>query len=141
VLTGQDEKSWTEQVTTALTFGAQRSTDVFAIAEATRKTLEKDCPTFRWEYLERSQKNLVYEWSRSLCKDVQPQHEIVRLTSGRLGIHRLSYSAKSPQMAPGLRRQWLKLIGEATLQLREAPPAGGGAAAPAPGGVSAPAAP
>jgi hypothetical protein len=128
VLPGQTEKNWSELVTTSLTFGAQRSTNVSAMAEMTKKGLEKDCPSFQWTYIERSERDLIYEWSRSLCKNAQAQHELTRLSAGRLGIHKLSYDAKTEQIATGLRRQWLKAIRDATLQLRssEAPPSKAG---------------
>jgi len=116
VLPGQTKEEWSELVTTGLTFGGHRRATVSQLAEVTRKALEKDCQGFKWEIIEESDKNIMYEWRHFGCKDKQPgQHEIARLTVGRLGIHRLAYDSRTGRIPTGLRRQWVKAISEATV--------------------------
>jgi len=116
VLPGQTKEEWSELVTTGLTFGGHRRATVAQLAEITRKALEKDCQGLKWEILEESEKSIMYEWRHFGCKDKQPgQHEIARLTVGRLGIHRLAYDSRTGRIPRGLRRQWVKAISQATV--------------------------
>jgi hypothetical protein len=141
VLPGQDDKSWTELVTTTLSFGAQRTTTVAAVAEQTRKELSKDCPSFQWSIVQELPSTVIYEWSRGLCKDAQPQHELARLSVGRLGIHKLSYSARTPRIPAGLRMMWIKRLRQASLEQRreDGPPASAPAGADAGAAAESPA--
>jgi hypothetical protein len=120
VLPGETPKEWTELVTVSLSFGAQRGVDMQSIVTLAQKTLEKECPALVWNTLLVEKRDAMFEWSRPNCKKDQPaQTEIVRISFGRLGVHRLTYQAKRQEVAPGLKRKWTEALRSAKLGPRE----------------------
>jgi hypothetical protein len=123
VLPGETPKEWTELVTVTLTFGVQRGSDLKAILTQTQKALEKDCPAVVWETLLLEKREALYTWRRPNCKkDQKAMTEIVRISYGRLGVHRIAYQAKREEIASGLRRQWIDALRNAKLGPREPEP-------------------
>jgi len=115
VLPGENAEEWTELVTRTLSYGAQRGANMEAILRAKQKALEQECPLVEWNVIQVERRSALYEWSRPFCKDLSPQTEIGRFVFGRLGIHAVSYDAKTSRMASGLRRQWIESLGKAEL--------------------------
>ena len=120
VLPGETPKEWTELVTVSLGFGGQRGGDLKAVLTQTQKALEKECPAVVWETLLVEKRDALFTWSRPNCKkDQKAQTEIVRISFGRLGVHRIAYQAKRQEIASGLRRQWIDALRNAKLGPRE----------------------
>ncbi len=119
VLPGETVDEWTELVTRTLALGAQRGTTIGALLEAQRKQLEEACPIVEFETLSQEARSSLYEWSRPQCKELQPQTQIARTIFGRLGVHTLTYTAKSARIAPGLRKRWLETLRTAELEVRK----------------------
>ena len=132
VLPGETPKEWTELVTRVLTLGGQRGANMDGLVKLKKATLEKDCPIVTFETLALERRSALYEWSRPQCKDQGPQTEIGRFVFGRLGIHLVTYTAKTSRVAPGLRRQWVEALRNAKLTLDEPGSAGDSATAPDP---------
>lgn len=124
VLPGETTKDWTELVTMSLSFGGQRGVDLKTVLTQTQKALEKDCPAVVFETLLLEKRDALFTWSRPNCKkDQKAQTEIVRISSGLTGLHRVAYQAKREEIASGLRRQWIDALRSAKLGPREPEPA------------------
>lgn len=124
VLPGESSKEWTELVTVSVTLGVQRGTELKAVITETQKALEKECPAVVFETLALEKRDALFTWSRPNCKKEQKaQTEIVRISYGRLGVHRIAYQAKREELPSGLRRQWIDTLRNAKLGPREPEPA------------------
>jgi hypothetical protein len=127
VLPGESTKTWTELVSVSLTYGAQRGTQIPRLLEATKETLEEKCPGLDWQLIEQDERSAVFAWVSRMCKEADekesgPQTRIARIELGRLGLHQITYDAKTRRLAAGLRQRWIETMRDAQLGPREAAP-------------------
>ena len=94
------------------------STPEDPVAEAARKLrgeLELDCSGFSWKRLYASPGDAMYEWQHDGCLGGASEHEILRLLTGRLGVHRASLRARKRRIPVEMRTEWIKILSEARL--------------------------
>jgi len=131
VLPGETVDNWTELVTVQLMPGFQeRATAESAALEFKQKVLTP-CPKATWTVLQEGKTDFTYEWQTTGCKGWDNQYEVSRIIAGKTAMHRIAYTNRKLPIPEDQRRQWIDLIGKASLQMPA--PAGQAAPQPAPG--------
>ncbi len=88
------------------------------VAEATaelREELELGCSALTWKPLYETPGDAMYEWQHDGCSGGDPEHEILRLLEGRLGVHRASLRARRQRIPVEMRTEWIKILSQARL--------------------------
>ncbi len=77
--------------------------------------LKRMYPTLEWKTIKDGEDDVVFEWRVPAAHGRPPQHEIARLSTGKVDVHRIAYVARKKSMTKTERAQWLKSISNARL--------------------------
>ena len=108
-------KDWTERFTTQYYGGLQEKMTPEALAAKTRESLEKSCPSIKWESVKLTTYDVVYAWNVSGCADLPDLSEVARIIKGKEAIHALHYTFRKADMPAEKRKQWLKNLVDSRL--------------------------
>lgn len=74
-----------------------------------KATREKECPgVTQWNVIDRTERNILYEWHAMGCLGQPEQHEVARILYGVHNVFFLHYAAKVHELKPDTRAQWIK---------------------------------
>ena len=110
--TNESIDNWSRIFTIQFLEGMRDSTS------STVKTLQSimlgNCSNTKWDVITEESLSVTYERSTLNCKGGN-EYEVARLLKGNDGIHRISYTAKSP-IPETERNKWLKAFSEAYVE-------------------------
>jgi Protein of unknown function (DUF2846) len=138
VLPGETVDNWTELVTVQLMPGFQERATAESSGLEFKQKLLTPCPKAAWTVLQEGKTDFTYEWQTTGCKGWDNQYEVSRIIAGKTAMHRIAYTNRKLPIPEDKRRQWIDLIGKASLQMpapagQAAPPAEPSVPQPAPG--------
>jgi TPR repeat protein len=107
---------WSELVSWQVSFGPPR--DLAARKDELLAQLRTRCASLESKLLRSEIGSLLFEWWDGGCYDRAPQHELVRLVAGTIGLHQLSYATRGGRMREKDRARWLERLSRARLASR-----------------------
>jgi hypothetical protein len=113
VLPGQTVQSWSELVTSQY---FPEGPEPRALFEQTRQDLARGCPSLQVSVIEETADTVIFEWRHDGCQGYPAQHEIRRISIGRIGTVSLSFVEKTRQLPPDKRADWISILKSATIR-------------------------
>jgi hypothetical protein len=140
VLPGETVDNWTELVTVQSMPGYQERTTAEGTALEFKEKILKGCPKATFTVLQEGKTDFTVEWQTTGCKGWDNQYEISRFITGKTAMYRVVYTNRKLPIPEDKRRQWIDLIGKASVAmpapvLPTAPPSGTSPPQPPPGGA------
>lgn len=115
VLPGETVDGWSELVTSFYSKGLVEPRDAF---EQTRNDLSRGCPSFQSAIIEETKDSIFFEWRHDGCQGFPAQHELRRISTGRKGVHSLSFVEKTNELTAEKRDAWVAIISGATIRTK-----------------------
>jgi hypothetical protein len=115
ILKGETLRNWTEIVVGQTFFGLQKKSTAKEWAEAVMKDIRSMSPDASCNIIRNGTKDILFEWEIKNLPGQQDQHEISRAISGTEGIHIIHYATRKLPLSPEKRKEWIKLLSQATL--------------------------
>jgi len=113
---GESAKNWKELVTWQLYKGKPSKGAAGRIMAYSREAMFKRCESTTWKVLASSKDDVLYEWQHDGCDGAPAQHELARIITGKIGVHRIAYTRRSEPMDSETRSRWLQKIKDAQLE-------------------------
>lgn len=126
VLPGETVDNWTELVTVQSMPGYQERTTADGTALEFKQKILKRCPNATFTVLQEGKTDFTVEWQTTGCKGWDNQYEVSRFITGKTAMYRVVYTNRKLPIPEDKHRQWIDLIGKASLTM----PAPVGPAAP-----------
>ena len=122
-LADQMPPDWSERLTTQQIFGNERQRRPGDVLDRTKKRILKVNPDAKFEILEESEQEAIYEWRTGQQGQRPPQHCIARLVLGEKDVHRIAFVVQVDKMSADLRDSWIELLRRAEV-VRDEPASG-----------------
>lgn len=107
----EDINNWQELVTVqnfSKTWGGPSPEDAL---NSLMEVREKECPgQTKWNIIEKDENSIAYEWQAKPCLGWPDQHEIAKVIDGQYNRFRIAYTAKTYQLSPERRNEWINII-------------------------------
>ena len=126
-----------ELVTVQSMPGYQERTTAEGTALEFKQKILTQCPNATWTVLQESKTDFTIEWQTTGCKGWDNQYEVSRFMTGKTAMHRVAYTNRKLPIPEDKHRQWIDLIGKASVEMPssvgQAAPPSSSAPQPAPG--------
>ena len=107
VLEGETVHNWSELVTKQTFLGLQEIVTPEEFMENMKKSMKS---SLQWNVLKKGNNDILYEWKMMNAPDMDNQHEIAHIISGKEGIYSMRYTTKKVPISPDRREDWIKLL-------------------------------
>ena len=109
-------KNWSKLFTIQFIKKAKNKWDLALSIESKKHDLIKICPNLNWMIIETSNTSIIYEWKIKDCTGHANQHNIGRMFKGEDGLHHVFFIAKTDQLDPNLKSNWLNSLKHSTIK-------------------------
>lgn len=114
VLKGETVHSWTELFSLQTFFGLQQITTPKKFMEEMKNNMK---PSLQWNMLRKEENDVLYEWKVTNDPEVEDQHEIARIISGKEAIYSIRYTTKKIPVSRKVRKEWIDLLNMVKLDM------------------------
>ena len=117
VLPHEKIQNWTELVNVQRFHGqAKQGASLRPMVDGMMASLLKTNPDRQFRILKELPKSILFEWKTNGGENGDPQHEIVRMFSGAVDIHRIAYVKKVPSLPEETRSKWIEILSAAEVK-------------------------
>jgi hypothetical protein len=116
---GETIKNWTELLTLQVLRKPSSPEPIDVLVPKMHQEISTRCPAMKWNVVHRNfssdteEAGMLYEWTIKDCPPDSDQHEIARVTYGKLNIFRLAYTVKTSALPREKRDSWIKELSTA----------------------------
>ena len=84
-----------------------------------KEGIAKRCPEVKWNVIEKTKNDILFEWRVENCPQNDDQHQVQRLLNGKWNGFNIAYVRKIKELAPDEREQWLKVLRESKIAIKK----------------------
>lgn len=110
---GETIDTWRELITVQSLDDRMPRREPLAVMKELEQQMRTHGGELDWKVIEQDAGSVLYEWTLSGAKGIEPQGELVRLVQGNEAMHRAAFAYKGLPLAPERRKQMLDLLSKA----------------------------
>ena len=84
-----------------------------------KDSIAKKCPRVIWSVIEKTKRDILFEWRVENCPQNADQHQVQRLLDGKWNGFNIAYVRKVTELPPDEREQWLKVLRESKIVIKK----------------------